>query len=887
MRESVTNERETGSKNRGEQSFPEVRRVVNRTCFVLAFVVVSSLFGMGSEAGSPAEPVQVKIFEDLPKGSELSPGDIRPSASYREPAFGFFVIPTKYSEHAVALDRSTPFVLRASYEASLPASQHQFRLRARGQAWFLIDDKVLLETKPQKPNTSGSDPVPPPVVRDESGRRPVPYPHQDDVTTIELDGAPHRFTLVAVIGGKGLMPTPGELSVSFGPPGEVERLLGDGETPRLTDAGWETYVADARARHGAADMVRRRARSAGVKEAWEGRHQQVRDWVMRQPAPEVPKVSPATPVLNDIDRFVGARLEAAKTQPLPLTSDLEFFRRLSLDSTGLIPTPEEIRAFLADSPSVRRKQAIERKLADPSWADHWVSYWQDVLAENPGILKPDLNNTGPFRWWLHQSFTDEIPFDRLVTELVEMEGSVHQGAPAGFGQATLNDAPMAAKADIIFQAFQGEKLSCARCHNAPFHPYKQKDLFSLAAMLEGKSLELPATSTVPVVEGRRKPLVQVTLRPGDVLEPEWPFQTSTTTAHLAAVADLPRFTTVPTRHLFATRIVAPENERFAQVIANRVWKRYMGEGLVEPPEDWSQAKPSHPKLLRYLAREFLLSGYDLKHLARMIFSSHAYQRRPDPAASGPTLPDARLFRGPARRRLSAEQLVDSLHQAVGKSIMSEELNLNSAGDRPPRQFLNLGKPRRAWEFTALMNERDRPALALPMAQSAVDVLTTFGWRQSRQSPLTARDDAPRAMQTLILANGILGTRIVRLSDDSAITELCLQDLSLEELLEETFLHVLSRPPSEDEIRMFREYLGPVHAERKVAGAEKRSTQIEADHRVSWSNHLSAEATLIRMEQERRLRMGDAPTGRLKPDFRERFEDVLWALINSPEFVLIP
>src|SRR6185436_20617450 len=121
------------------------------------------------------------------------------------------------------------------------------------------------------------------------------------------------------------------------------------------------------------------------------------------------------------------------------------------------------------------------------------------------FLKPDLNNSGPFRWWLHQSFEDSIPFDRLVAELIEMEGSALQGAPAAFKMATLNDAPMAAKADILSQAFLAEKLSCARCHDAPEHPHKQKDTFSFAAMLEGKPLKLPKSSTVPFVEGFRKP----------------------------------------------------------------------------------------------------------------------------------------------------------------------------------------------------------------------------------------------------------------------------------------------------------------------------------------------------------------------------------------------
>ena len=122
-------------------------------------------------------------------------------------------------------------------------------------------------------------------------------------------------------------------------------------------------------------------------------------------------------------------------------------------------------------------------LSSRDWADHWVPYWQDVLAENPGILKPKLNNTGPFRWWLREAFLDGLAFDRLVTELVLMRGSKHGGAPAGFAMASQNDVPMAAKAHILSTAFLAVELKCARCHDAPYHPYKQKDLFCLAAML--------------------------------------------------------------------------------------------------------------------------------------------------------------------------------------------------------------------------------------------------------------------------------------------------------------------------------------------------------------------------------------------------------------------
>jgi hypothetical protein len=830
-----------------------------------------------------ALPVQVEIFEGLPAGKELDPAGKAPTAAYSEPAFAFVHTPTKFSPSAVPLDRSTPFVLRATFERTLAAGEYSFRLRARGAAAFEVDGSRIATTKAQKPNTSGDDPVPPEVVRDGTPLRPLAYPHQDSVARLNLEAGVHRFTLVAVIGGKGLYPTPGELCVSFGKPGELERLLGPDGSPPLTDEAWDAYAASSEARHRAADIESRHAAGAEVAASWRTRHKSVKEYVNAQPAIPAPRVSASMPVLNDIDRFLGVRLEEAKVAPTELTSDLEYLRRVTLDTTGQIPTPEEIRSFLAQPAKERRALALKRLLASPGWADHWVSYWQDVLAENPGILKPDLNNTGPFRWWLLQSFQDNIPFDRFVAELVAMEGSVVRGGPAGFAQATLNDAPMAAKADIVSQAFLGQKMSCARCHDAPFHPFKQKDLFGLAAMLNGKPMTLPATSTVPSIPGGRKPAVTVALKAGEAIPPEWPFKNLLDHDESGPLPG----TGAPSRREVAAFIISPRNERFPQVIANRVWKRYMGLGIVEPADDWARSNPSHPELLKYLGREFVASGYDLKHLAGLILSSHAYQRKPVAKLAEQTGAKGRLFAGPARRGLTAEQIVDSLHLAAGKTFDCESLNLNPAGDRSASQFLEMGRPARSWQMTALSNERDRPALALPIAQSVADMLTAYGWRQSRQNPATTRDDAPSPMQSLILANGVLGTRIVRLSDDSAFTALALDGRTLKNLIEETSMRILSRPPTTEESRAFIALLEPHFASRRVEGAEAVNNARKSDSRVSWSNHLSAEATLIRMEEERRLRLGDQPTKRLKPEFRERYEDVLWAMVNTPEFVMMP
>ncbi|MCB1227558.1 MAG: DUF1553 domain-containing protein, partial [Verrucomicrobiales bacterium] len=351
-------------------------------------------------------------------------------------------------------------------------------------------------------------------------------------------------------------------------------------------------------------------------------------------------------------------LNVTRIEVTPLADDLSFLRRVYLDTVGVPPTLAEIADFRAHPD---RAAVIDRLLEDPRWADHWTGYWQDVLAENPNILNPTLNNTGPFRWWIFESLLDNKPMDLFVTELLRMEGSERTGGPAGFGVASQNDVPMAAKGIIVSGAFLGVEMKCARCHDAPSSEVAQEQLFQLAAMLKTEPIDVPATSSVPMsrFEGlARKPLIQVTLQPGTKVQPVWPFAKfgDDAAAHtLAAEPD-------NQRDLLAAFITAPQNERFSQVIANRVWERFMGRGIVPNLADWEKSKPSHPDLLRWLSRELVRSGYDVKALSRLILHSRAYQRAIDPLLTS-TSP---VFSAPAPRRLRAEQIVDSLFAATGK-----------------------------------------------------------------------------------------------------------------------------------------------------------------------------------------------------------------------------
>jgi hypothetical protein len=309
----------------------------------------------------------------------------------------------------------------------------------------------------------------------------------------------------------------------------------------------------------------------------------------------------------------------------------------------------------------------------------------------------------------------------------------------------------------------------------------------------------------------------------------------------------------------------------------------MGRGIVEPVDDWEKGRPTHPELLRWLGREFVRGGYDLKKLARLVLTSHAYQRATDRSLKEPGV----LFAAPAPRRLSAEQIVDSLFAATGKPFRVEEASLDIDGARDQNNSITLGLPRRAWMLTSTSNERDRPSLALPRIQAVADVLQAFGWRATRQEPASRRDESPNLLQPAILANGPVGGWLTRLSDDHGVTKLAVKEQTLDEFLDALFLRMLTRKPTAAERAAYADYLRAGFETRVRTAVPRPKTPRVPEPYISWSNHLSPEATLLRQRQEAAARRGDPPTDRLDPNWRGRVEDVLWALVNSPEFVFAP
>jgi hypothetical protein len=313
----------------------------------------------------------------------------------------------------------------------------------------------------------------------------------------------------------------------------------------------------------------------------------------------------------------------------------------------------------------------------------------------------------------------------------------------------------------------------------------------------------------------------------------------------------------------------------------------MGAGIVEPPHDWEGHAASHPELLAWLAQEFVVHDYDVKHLERLILTSQAYQRAAT-GANREASPELRFFTSPDRRRLSAEQVVDSLHAAADVPMNIEEFTFDPDGRRAASSRVNLGTPRRAWMLASLANERDRPTLGLPRARALADILEAFGWSGSRQSPRTDRETSPNVLQPGVLSNSDASVWLTRAADGSGLADLAVNADSPDQLVDSIFLRYLSRRPTDAERACFVSALADGFEQRCLPPGEVHpSPPPAALPRVTWSNHLQSEANNVALELERRARAGPPPDTRLRAEWREVYEDVVWSVVNIREFVWVP
>jgi len=356
----------------------------------------------------------------------------------------------------------------------------------------------------------------------------------------------------------------------------------------------------------------------------------------------------AQPQLNYVDRLVDTKLQRMKALPAPLASDADFLRRVHLDLTGLPPTAEQARAFLADTRPAREKRAalIEALLASPEFDDHWTYKFADLLQVNRKFLGD--KGVQVFRAWLHDAIAANMPYDRLVREVLTARGASYDNPPANYLRV-IRDPSTATES--VTQLFLGVRFSCNKCHDHPFERWTQAQYYELGAYFSqvGFKAGQPGEEVVYDRAGGEMTFP----RDGRTLAPAFP---------VALAGGNPQAAT--RRETLAEWITSPENPFFARSTANRIWSYFLGRGIIDPVDDIRAGNPpSNPALLDALTERLVKSGFDLRALMRDIVSSRTYQA--SIAANRWNQDDTVNFSHQTARRLTAEQLLDAITIATG------------------------------------------------------------------------------------------------------------------------------------------------------------------------------------------------------------------------------
>ncbi len=364
---------------------------------------------------------------------------------------------------------------------------------------------------------------------------------------------------------------------------------------------------------------------------------------------------------NAVDRLVFRRLRMLGLTPSPPASDRTFIRRVTLDVAGRLPTPPETQAFLTDTSPGRDARLVDRLLADPGYADLFAARWSALLRNRRDSGADDPAPTAAFHGWLRDNFARDRPFAELARDVLTAQGAA-PAAPPVLWYREVRDA--SAQAEDTAQLFLGVRIACARCHHHPQERWNQHDYTALAAFFSRLKIEDPPAP--PQKRGEPKPVkppFRVELAVGAAVLPH------PRTGHPVPAAPLglsaaPAAAAADARQRLADWLADPGNPYFARTAVNRVWKQFLGRGLVEPEDDFRLTNPpTNPELLDTLAAEFRQSGGSLKQLVRRICTSRVYRLSSESHAQNRA--DTQSYARFYPRRLPAEVLLDALDQVTG------------------------------------------------------------------------------------------------------------------------------------------------------------------------------------------------------------------------------
>ncbi len=360
------------------------------------------------------------------------------------------------------------------------------------------------------------------------------------------------------------------------------------------------------------------------------------------------------PENNYVDHHVFAKLKMLSIPPSDVCGDAEFVRRATLDVCGVLPTPDEVRAFLADASPDKRARLVDRLLERPEYADFWTLKWSDIFRSSRKAIQ--VKGVYVFQDWLRRHVENDDGFDVIVKEMLKADGNTFANPPANYYRIARDPQNLA---ETTAQLFCGVRMQCAKCHNHPFERWTQDDYYSLAAffarvrekkdpMEPGPDAKEPGAEVV--YSDRSGEVTQP--RTGQVMKPKF----------MGGIEP-----TIPPgvdrRDVLADWIASADNPFFAKSVVNRIWYHLNGKGIVDPVDDFRDSNPSaNDELLDALAKDFTASKFDVKHMIRVIMNSRTYQLSAQ--ANDFNRDDNKYFSHAVTKMLTAEQLLDAVCKAT-------------------------------------------------------------------------------------------------------------------------------------------------------------------------------------------------------------------------------
>ncbi len=495
---------------------------------------------------------------------------------------------------------------------------------------------------------------------------------------------------------------------------------------------------------------------------------------------------------NFIDELVLKKLRTLGIPPSPPCTDAEFIRRSYLDAAGVLPTPEEVNRFLADAAPDKRARLVDSLLERPEFIDYWAYKWSDLLLVTTRRLPQSA--VWSFYQFVRQSVADNKPWDRFARDVLTASGdTLHNGAANYF--ALHQDVTDLTESTAV--TFMGMSVTCCRCHNHPLEKWTQDQYWATANLF----------SRVGLKKGERDGEVVVrTLPSGDVPHPRRsvpmpPAPLDGKPLALDSATDR--------RQYFVDWLTAADNPYFARAYANRVWRNFMGRGLVEAEDDLRQTNPpTNAELLDALAKELIDHGYDGKHLIRVVMNSAAYQRSSKATAGNGS--DDRFYSHYLIRRLPAEVILDAYSQVTGVPTPFTEISSNASDSVSPYGGFPTGTR----------------ALQLPDSRVVSRFLDAFGRPERLQTCSCERQQDASVGQALHVNNGT--TLNDKLRDERCrISAWLKQSVGDRDAVQRLYLLALGREPGETEREKFTSLL-------TEAAHDGQTTRRQALEDLFWS-----------------------------------------------------